>query len=396
MTSIRTVAGSVEPQDFVRVIRSVEDISDIRDHWQACCLHRDTDVDRYLHDTITSEATRPHVLVHYNDGRPKALLIGRYEVQSPGLRLGYFRIQTRKVRFLTFLNGGLIGDVSAQTCSRFVDSILASLKAGEADAATIHYCELDSPFVAIARSRPGRLLSDRVQRAHVHRMRTIVDERTSSTIGLSTRERQHQRRREKLLQEFRGQVRIVCFRSDAELDRLVEDVELVAKKTYQRGLGVGFSDTPQIRNRLHFDARMGWLHAYVLYIEERPCAFWITTVYRSTLYSDFLGFDPAYGRYSPGVYLIVEVIDRLSRHSADPRVRLIDFGVGEAEYKIRLGNRSQQKVSVSIFAPSARGVTLNALQTFVRICQASAERLLMNSGLLARLKRAWRSRIRPR
>jgi CelD/BcsL family acetyltransferase involved in cellulose biosynthesis len=109
-----------------------------------------------------------------------------------------------------------------------------------------------------------------------------------------------------------------------------------------------------------------------------------------------LGFDPAYGRYSPGVYLIVEVIDRLSRHSADPRVRLIDFGVGEAEYKIRLGNRSQQKVSVSIFAPSARGVTLNALQTFVRICQASAERLLMNSGLLARLKRAWRSRIRPR
>jgi ribosomal protein S18 acetylase RimI-like enzyme len=64
---------------------------------------------------------------------------------------------------------------------------------------------------------------------------------------------------------------------------------------------------------------MSWLRAYVFCIADRPCAFWICNLYRAVLYSCFLGFDPAYARYSPGAYLMLEVINRLSQEGAVSR-----------------------------------------------------------------------------
>jgi hypothetical protein len=394
MTSIETSTDA--KADFVKVVRNAKDIADISDCWRAFCQHRDMDVERYLQEINSSpQTTRPHVLVYYRLGRPQALLIGRYEIKRPDLRIGYFRIPIRRVRYLTFLNGALVGEVSSTTCKGFIESIQASLAAGEADVATIYHCELASPIVAATRARAAGRPFDRTSRARVHRTRMLIDERTSSVIGLSAGERQHQRRRSKMLRELGQDARIVCFCSDAELDRLMKDVETVAAKTYQRGLQVGFVDTPQMRERLRFEARMGWLRAYALYIADRPCAFWITCIYRGIVHSDFLGFDPAYARYSPGTYLMLEVINRLSQESASVPTRKIDFGVGEAEYKVRYGNRSEQVVSVLMFAPSIRGSTLGALHAVVEACNGGAERFLTASRLLPRLKRAWRSRLRP-
>lgn len=392
MTSIK--ASTDAQTDFVKVVRNAKDITDIADCWRAFCRHRDMDIERYLQEINSSpQTTRPHVLVYYRLGRPQALLIGRYEMKRPDLRIGYFRIPIRRVRCLTFLNGALVGELSSTTCKGFIENIQSSLADGEADAATIYHCKLASPIVVATRAA-GRPF-DRTSRAQVHRMRMLIDGETSSVIGLSAGERQHQRRRGKMLRELGQDARIVCFCSEAELDRLMKDVETVAAKTYQRGLQVGFIDTPQMRDRLRFEARMGWLRAYVLYIADRPCAFWIACIYRGIVHSDFLGFDPAYGRFSPGTYLMLEVINRLSQELASVPIRKIDFGVGEAEYKVRYGNRSEQVVSVLMFAPSIRGLTLGALRAVVEACNGGAERLLTASRLLPRLKRAWRSRLRP-
>ena len=397
MTSVETVADRAEPPDRVRVLRNIEHIDEIADYWRACGRHRDTDVDHYLQEISSSpRTTRPHVLVASRHGRPTALLVGWYEVKRPNLRIGYVRIPTGRIRCLTFPNGALLGDGSAANCKPFIEAIRASLATGEADAAMVHHCDADSPMAALARAHAGSgLLSGPALSSQVHRTRVPLDEQTTGSLGLSTRERQHQRRREKQMRAVPIQARVACFCADRDLDQLMADVETVAGRTYQRGLRIGFTDTPQMRHRLGFAARMGRLRAYVLYIADRPCAFWITGLYRGTLYSDFLGFDPTYARYSPGTYLILNVIDRLGRESANVPVRLIDFGVGEAEYKVRLGNRSVQKVSIFMFAPSVRGVALNALYRTVASLNVGAAGILAGTGLLPRLKRAWRSRLRP-
>jgi len=395
MMSIDIVANPIEPADCVRVVRNVKDIANLSDCWRACCHHRDIDVEWYLQEISSSPTTRPHVLAYYQAGRPKALLIGRYEMKRPDLRIGYFRVPVRNVRSLTFPAGALVGEISPAACQHFIDNIRASLAAGEADAATIYHCELASPIAAIGRAHSSaRRPFGRTSQVRVHRTRMLWDERTSSIIGLSAGERQHQRRRRKMMRDLGQEARVVCFCSDNEIDCLMKDVETVAARTYQRGLLVGFVDTPQMRERLRFEARMGWLRAYVLYVADRPCAFWITNLYRGILYSYFLGFDPAYARYSPGAYLMLEVIDRHSQQSAGAPARQVDFGVGEAEYKVRFGNRLEQVVSLFMFAPSVSGFTFEALHRIVEACNSSAARVLDASGLLPRLKRAWRSRLR--
>jgi hypothetical protein len=50
-------------------------------------------------------------------------------------------------------------------------------------------------------------------------------------------------------------------------------IEVVAKKTYQRGLGAGFIDNEETRKRLSFFAQKGMLRVMLLDGDEVPISF---------------------------------------------------------------------------------------------------------------------------
>jgi len=388
----RTAHG---PSDVVRIIRDAADVMEIAEFWRSSRVHRDADIDYFMWGLEAfPHVLRPHVLVYYRDGAPRALLVGRCELRPLNLKLGYFRISSPPVRILTFINGGHAGEVSALSCSLFVDSIRQSLAAGEADAATIVYADVESRLFALGRSRPAALLSDRLQRPSIHRYWRITPNGGSLLAGLSKGERQQCSRKARLLQrDFDGQVRIACFRDETDVERLAVDAELVAKKTYQRRLRVGFADTAEMRRRLGFEARMGWLRGYILYLAGAPAAFWIASLYHGTLFVDFLGFDPAFAKYSPGIHLILAAVEALGTEPAEAPLREIDFGIGEAEYKRRFGNHSRHESCVFMFAPSFRGLRLSVTQMLVTACNNCVASLLAGTGTLSRLKRAWRRNL---
>jgi hypothetical protein len=45
----------------------------------------------------------------------------------------------------------------------------------------------------------------------------------------------------------------------------MEHAESIAEKSYQRGLGVGFANTPEVRKRLELESQKKWLRASILY-----------------------------------------------------------------------------------------------------------------------------------
>lgn len=77
-------------------------------------------------------------------------------------------------------------------------------------------------------------------------------------------------------------------------------------------------------------------------------------------------------------------------------VSALDFGPGYARYKEILSNRRWQETSVYIFAPSLKGINLNLARTVVVGMDQTIKKALANSGLLQKVKKAWRARARPR
>jgi hypothetical protein len=273
--------------------------------------------------------------------------------------------------------------------------MMDSLASGEADVVMFEHLDLSSPLVSSARSLPSWLCSDHLIYPETHRIRDLSGGTGFSLASLSKKGRYNLRNSEtKLSEDFRCR-KIELFSAPEEVVCLMRDAENVARKSYQRGIGVGFSQSSVIQSRLEFEARNGWLRAYVLYLDDHPCAFWIGSLRNQVFLSDYLAFDPTYAKYGPGLYLIVKVMEELC---GDPRdgstvAKKFDFGIGDASYKEKLSNRHREESTVYIFAPNIMGVGLNAIRSAVGLLSRSTKVLMRRTPLLQKIKRAWRMRV---
>jgi hypothetical protein len=386
--------GAQDAGAVVRVYRAASELEQLRGFWNSRQTSPGGNLDFYLSVVCSSpEFVRPHVIVIYEEGQPQSLLLGRLERRRIAVRLGYFRLPLPKLNILTFDDCGWLSGISAGDGELYVKSVLAALRAGEADAAELQHLDAAEPLSQLARSLPGRLFSDKSPLVQVLWTRRLAQKGTFLD-GLSANERSNQRRRtRRLSKEFGGAVKIECFHDGSRIGQLMQDAETIASKSYQRALGVGFVNDDRMRDRLSLAARQGTLRAHVLYLGNRPCAFWITTLSGGVLYNDFLAFDPAFAKYGPGTCLVIKAIEEASDGNDTRRATAIDFGPGEAEWKTRLGNHRQQVASLYIFAPTVKGATLNLFRLVVSSADRSAKAALARAGFLSRVKRVWRGRI---
>ena len=383
-------ATSAAPR--VRILQSVSEIEEFRNIWMRLQWHPNADIDFYLMVLQSLPGVlRPHVLVAHWNGSPAALLVGRLEDSQLNFKIGYAGFLRPRVRALTFVYGGLLGNPSAPTCEAFVREVIKSLRQGEADIAFFNHLRADSPLHSALTRSWTWLSRDYFPVLQIHRKMTLPGKGEEFWPRFSPKFRKNQRwQARKLLNDHSGNVTIRCFRESSELGRMVCDVEHVARKTYQRSLGVGFVDTTVMRQQLETKAAKGWLRAYVLYVSGRPCAFWLGALYKATFHSDSMGYDPEYSKYSPGMYLIMRVIEDISNQG---EVRAIDFGLGDAQYKQILGNVQWQDVSAYIFGPTLRSLGLSAIRTPASLIDRAAKMVLEESALLVRIKKLWRKHL---
>ncbi len=375
----------------VRTLRSFEELEEIRSFWESSPGNRDSDP--YFFPLVlraSRDSIRPHVVVVYRDGHPATLLVGRLECGPfERLRIGYIRIRPR-VKSLYFVYGALRGNASTENCELLVREVCRSLAHGEADLAYLNYLREDSEIYRLAQKIPGTLSRDRVRNSQRHFAATLPRTLEELHKKLSPKVRKNQRWN-KMNRDFPGAVHIKCFCKLEEVPDLAEVAEQVARHSYQRGLGVGFFDTEGERQRLQLKAEKGWLRGFVLYIGDQPAAFWIGDINEGIFGSEYLGFDPAFSKYSPGMYLVVKVIEGFCAGSE--HIIGVDFATGTAEYKEALSDHVWDENSIGIFAPSFRGIMLNILKTFAVGVDNTIKGFLERTGLLQKIKRAWRRRL---
>jgi len=389
-------SGDSAQQVETRTLRSLPELEEIRFFWERWPGNRDSDLDFYSTVlTASPQSVRPHVIVIYRGGQPDAILVGRIDSRRiDNFRMGYFRVKPKAV-ILYFVYGALRGNPSFENSELFVEEICKSLSRGEADLAYLNFFEPDAHIYKLAIKKPATLRRDYAGISQTHFALTLPASIEAFYKGLSPKVRKNQKwQAKKLAGDFPNAVTIKCFKDPSEVDSLSDIADQITGKSYQRGLGVGFVNNPQARERLRLKATKGWLRAYVLYLADCPCAFWMGDINRGIFGSDYLAFDPAFAKYSPGMYLILQVIEGFCK-GTDEAVTGIDFATGRAQYKEILSTREWQEISVYIFAPSFKGLALNAIRTVAGGIDKGLKRVLVQTGLLQKIKKAWRARLRP-
>lgn len=371
------------------VVRSVEDAEHHRSTWESIPWRRiDPELDYFLTVLTTrAEVMRPHVLFLDSGGEISAL-VGRLETTRLTTRVGY-RVYGPRVRSLTLVHGGIAGAESPDRAAALLDGLRASLSAGEADIAFLPSLRTDSPTFDAAARLPWLLSHS--QGENVHWRLRLPDTFDEFVRSRSKKTRENIRvYRNRLHRDHGERLSLRVFRDLDEVDALFHDLDAVATKTYQRGLGVAFADTGEHRALTRFGLERSWWRAYVLYVAEQPVAFWPGTTYNRTLFVGTPGYDPAYADYSIGTYLLLRVIEQLCD---DDEIDAVDFGFGDAEYKRRFGNESWIEADVVLFAPTLKGVSINLRRTAVAGAARLAKRALTRAGVAARLRRRWRRRL---
>lgn len=385
-----------ESNAFISVARSAAEVEALREVWVSWPSHRDSDIDFYLMIVQSyPEVLRPHVMTLYRDGKPEAILVGRLEEKQLNFNIGYLRAFRPRARCFTFVYGGIHGNASPENTRLLLQELMRLLKRGEADLAMLEFVPLESPLYQLAFSVPGALSRDIWPPAQGHDVMVVPPTIDEVYRNMSSYRRIETRRRIRKLQSHpAGEPKIVCYRSESELNQLFFDAEQIAQKTYQRGLGVGFADKADVRRRLELAARKGWLRANVLYIGDRPVAFWIGMLYHGSFVSEYMGYDPQFRQWSPGMILVMRVIEQLCNGSGGDKVQNLDFGLGHAEYKGALCTTNWMEAPVYLFSPTWKGLRLKIMRSVSRLADAGARRILMSTNFLPKLKKIWRDRLR--
>jgi CelD/BcsL family acetyltransferase involved in cellulose biosynthesis len=182
-------------------------------------------------------------------------------------------------------------------------------------------------------------------------------------------------------------VRVEVVREPDET--LVDRLDGIARTTYQRRLGAGFS-----RDRataLQTALAHGWARVYLLYDGDTAVAFWWCGVHGDTIRTNTTGYLASYAQHRPGIYLLMRVIEDAID---DPALALLDFGPGRSDYKQRFANDGYEERNLLLFASRPRARLARTLNGTVRGGTAVARAALDRAGATQRLKTAWRRRLR--
>jgi CelD/BcsL family acetyltransferase involved in cellulose biosynthesis len=375
------------------VARTVEELEPLRDAWRRLQgRHFATDPD--LFPTILEwqpQAVRPHVILLERDGEPRVLVVARVEDIRLPTKLGYKALWSPRVRSLTVVYRGVLGEPTEAEAQILLAELRRSLADGEADVLRLRNLEIGSTFHRLGMSEPPAVLRERASLATAHWEQELPGSFDEFLRSLSKSTRESAKRYPKrLVKQFGDRLSVEIYRDVADIERIFADTSAVAEKTYQQGLGVAFAQTELQRRMTGLLMERGWFRAYVLYLDGDPIAFWQGHAYNGMFSTGVPGYDPAYADLRVGTFVLLRLIEDLCE---DPEIDTLDYGFGDAEYKRRFGTRSWQEHDVHVYAPTAKGIGTNAVRSSLLGLVGLARRGLERNDALGRIKRGWRDKL---
>lgn len=382
------VSRAVPGREHVVVATTPEAVEALRAVWATVPITDiDSDIDYFL--TVVREATqviRPHVVyLRTEDGR-HLIAVARLENLPLPFRLGYRTLGSATLRAIVVTFGGFLGARSQLDETRMMSSLCGSLWNGEADALLMRNVAQDRTLKDVAMNAVPSACRTRGLPTSPRWIAAVPDKLDGFLQVRSTKTRKRFRREGRAIEETPG-FELCRFREVGELERLCRDMETVAARAYQRGLGVGFGGSRMERALMAVGMARGWYRAWVLYLHARPVAFWTGFAYGETFFVGTPGFDPEHAALSVGNYTMLRMAEDLC---ADEAIRFLDFGHGDADYKAAYGHADRIESDVLLSAPRLKPMAVMLALSALSVVNRLGRRLVERSVFVRRLKNRWR------
>jgi hypothetical protein len=378
--------------------RSIEEIESIRPIWERMQRNEsqpipNADIDRYI--TIIKASggdVRPYVMIAEHDGQPAVVVVSRLERRPVELKLGYKILLRPKLRCLTVVYGGILGQPGNELCFLVINALKKELRHDGIDMVYFHHLRTDSDMYEFVRGMPGVLTRGYLPRMEKHWEISIPGKMDDFYQRFSGKRRSELKRYIRKLERAHS-VQVTSCHQEDDLDHAIKQMEEISKKTYQSGMGAGFVDNELTRNLLHLAATKNWLKVHILFVDDNPTAFQVGFKYGNTYFADQIGYDPAWKHFRVGTVLLLKVIEELC---VDPSVNKFDFGFGDADYKQLFCDKSWMDVSIYFFAPRVYPVFINMLRSSTEALDWCLKCIVNKYGRVDRVKRWWRDRLQAK
>jgi CelD/BcsL family acetyltransferase involved in cellulose biosynthesis len=374
----------------IEVARALEDLERLRPAWNELPWEREEAAYEYF---TTRLSVRPGVIGPYAavasaGGRAVGGLAARLELRRLSTSVGYKVVYAPTARLLRVVDGGLVGADDPDVLDALLATVRTALADGTADAVELPPAEVGSPLLQAFTSLGGPFERQPFITPWTRRRLELPATFEEFVASRSSNTRWRIRRDARRLAETHGDdLRVEIVRDPSGLDRLVESADRVARTTYQRALGAGFADTPEQRALAAVGLEHGWVRGYLLLLREAPIAYWLCSTWGDTILIRTAGYDPAFAELRVGLFLLMRVIEDAI---ADPALRVLDFGPGDAAYKQQFSSESREERNTVVFAPTLRGRRLNATRTLVLAPARGVRRILDETGLTDKVRARWR------
>jgi hypothetical protein len=379
------------PALSVRFHRSVNQVEELRSWWQSHGNHPNSDLDHYLMVCAQSSyVLSPAVISVWRDGKCLAVLAGRLEKTRLRGRLGYWNLPGLPARVLTFIHQGLIGSLNSETADLVIVEINRLLRHERVDLAAFSFFPEDSLLFTALAAYPHRGLGLQHPAWSPHWELALQAEPGFILREMRAKHRGWIRRKQRDCEEvYTGRLSWKWHCIIDDVAPLCEAMEKVARHTYQRGLNAGFRDDDHHRQRLGLFAQQGALRVLLLELDGQPAAFWMGLVYRQDFHSSATAYVPELREHEIGTQMFLRLVDEL----VVEKVRRFDFGLGDAHYKQRFGDRCWRELRVQFFASTAKGFALRHYLVVVAGLERVARRTLQSLGSMDRFKQRWRRAV---
>ena len=373
----------------VVVATGVDGVEALRDAWQSAGVgDLDSDIDYFLGVVRNAPwVIRPHVVCIRRAGKPDLFGIARLEDFPLRVSFGHRALVRPALRSIVVTFGGIVGAAGAEDEQLILDELQRPLGTGEAEALVLRRLDHTGSLHRVAMDRGGRLLRVHGQ-VIAHHWRAKKPESLEAFLSnRSAKTRQTVRRQDRRLERDYGDaLRLVRSGRMDEHHDVVRDMETVAARTYQRGAGrAAFRDDAVDRALLELGLRRGWFRAWMLYLKEKPVAFWLGTAYAGTFTIMVPGFDPDHSKESVGRYTMFRMLEDVC---ADEHISQIDLGQGDFEYKQSFEPERIDETDVVLLAKRPRAVAIGLLASGVTVMNGWARSLVRSSAMGKRLERA--------